>query len=138
MIVATTILAVAIVGLLSGLAGITRNAARLREYDRASQLARLRMNELLADYKFPRNTIVNGQFNPEITGGTEAGWRARITTPEISPVVVYNDFALDRADLEVWWMSAGQRRSIRLEGYRRRQMTDEDIAEHAGPAGPTR
>jgi general secretion pathway protein I len=131
MIVATTILGIAVVGLLSGLAGITRNAARLREYDRAAQLARLRMNELLADYKFPRNQQIAGEFAPEINGGTEAGWRAMVTTSEISPVLVFNDFALDRADLEVWWISGGQRRSIRLEGYRRRQMTDADLPEHA-------
>src|SRR5262249_17243765 len=53
MIVATTILGVAVTGLLSGLAGVTRNATRLREYDRAVQLARLRMNDLLADTKAP-------------------------------------------------------------------------------------
>src|SRR5689334_9648226 len=131
MFAATTILGVAVVGLLSGLAGITRNATRLREYDRAAQLARLRMNELLADYKFPRNQVVTGEFDPAITGGTHAGWAAQVTTAEISPVVVFNDFALDRADLEIWWMSGGQRRSMRLEGYRRRQMTDADLAEQA-------
>ena len=45
MVVATLIMAVAVVGLLSGISGATRNAARLRDYDRAVQLARLRMNE---------------------------------------------------------------------------------------------
>jgi len=128
MIVATTILGIAVVGLLSGLAGVTRNAARLREYDRASQLARLRMNDLLTDYKLPRNQAVSGEFDPQITGGGAAGWIATVTTTEVSPVVVFNDFALDRIDLEVWWMTGGQRRSMRLESYRRRQMTDEDLA----------
>ncbi len=69
MLVATTILGVAVVGLMSGLAGVTRNAARLREYDRAVQLARLRMNDLLADYKVPRNQSVGGEFDPAVTGG---------------------------------------------------------------------
>ncbi len=41
--------------------------------------------------------------------------------------MIYNDFALDRVDLEVWWMNGEQRRSFRLEGYRRRLMTDDDI-----------
>ena len=49
MMVATIIMAIAIVGLLSGISGATRNAARLRDYDRAVQLARLRMNDLLVD-----------------------------------------------------------------------------------------
>jgi len=128
MLVATTILGVAVVGLLSGLAGVTRNAARLREYDRAVQLARLRMNDLLSDYKVPRNQNVAGEFDPAVTGGAVAGWTARVTTQEVSPVMVYNDFALDRIDLEVWWMNGEQRRFFRLEGYRRRQMTDADVA----------
>ncbi len=127
MIVATTILAVAVVGLLAGLAGITRNAARLREYDRAAQLARLRMNDLLTDYKAPRDQALAGLFDPRITGGVQAGWIAQVHTVEISPVVVYNDFALDRIALEVWWMAGAQRRSLRLEGYRRRQMTPDDL-----------
>ena len=128
MLVATTILGVAVVGLMSGLAGVTRNAARLREYDRAVQLARLRMNDLLSDYKVPRDQNVGGEFDPAVTGGAVAGWTARVSTQEISPVMVYNDFALDRIDLEVWWMNGEQRRFFRLEGYRRRQMTDADVA----------
>jgi general secretion pathway protein I len=127
MIVATTILGVAVVGLLSGLAGVTRNAARLREYDRAAQLARLRMNDILTDYKAPRNQLLSGSFDRQITGGAEAGWNAQVTTVEVSPVVIYNDFALDRIDLEVWWMAGTQRRSFKVEGYRKRQMKDEDI-----------
>jgi general secretion pathway protein I len=127
MIVATTILGVAVVGLLSAISGSTRNAIRLREYDRAVQLARLRMNDLLADLKAPKNTPLAGTFDPQVTGGIESGWRALVTTAEISPVIVYNDFALDHVELEVWWLASSQRRSFRLEGYRRRQMTQEDI-----------
>src|SRR5713101_2929173 len=127
MIVATTILGIAVVGLLSGLSGATRNAIRLREYDRAVQLGRLRMNDLLADVKAPKYTQLAGMFDPQVTGGIEAGWRALVTTAEISPVIVYNDFALDHVELEIWWMAGPQRRAFHLEGYRRRQMTQEDI-----------
>ena len=126
MIVATTILGIAVVGLMAGLAGVTRNAARLREYDQAAQLARLRMNDLLADYKVPHNQTVGGQFDPGITGGTAAGWTAVVTTVEVSPAQIVNDFALDRVDLQVWWMTGEQRRTMRLEGYRRRLMTVDD------------
>ncbi len=49
MIVATLIMGIAVVGLLSGISGATRNAARLRDYDRVAQVARWRMNELLVD-----------------------------------------------------------------------------------------
>ena len=127
MLVATTILSVAVVGLMSCLSAISRNAAHLREYDRGAQLARLRMNDLLTDYDFPRNQAMSGGFDPAITGGVTAGWTARVTTVEVSQVLVFNDFALDRIDLEVWWTAGQQRRSVRLEGYRRRQMKDEDI-----------
>jgi hypothetical protein len=129
MIVASTIFAVAVVGLMAGLSGVTRNASRLREYDRAVQLARLRMNDLLADVKLPRNTEIDAPFDPQITGGVQAGWRAKVTTAEVSPIRMMNDFALDRIDLEVWWMAGDQRRILRVEGYRRRLLTAEDVAE---------
>jgi len=125
MIVATTILGVAVVGLLAGLSGTTRNAARLREYDRAVQLARLRMNDLLADTTLPHETSLEGGFDPQLTGGIEAGWRAMVTIAEVSRG---NDFAIDRIQLEVWWMEAGQRRAFQLESYRRRVMKPEDAA----------
>jgi general secretion pathway protein I len=128
MIVATTILGIAVVGLMAGLAGVTRNAARLREYDRAAQLAKLRMNDLLADYKVPRNQPVGGQFAPEVTGGSTAGWNALVTTVEVPRTPIVNDFALDRVDLEIWWTTGEQRRSFKLEGYRRRLLTPEDQA----------
>lgn len=126
MLVSTTILGIAVVGLMAGLAGVTRNAARLREYDRAAQLARLRMNDLLTDYKMPRNQPISAQFDLAMTGGAQAGWQAVVTTVEVSPAPVFNDFALDRVDLQVWWMTGEQRRTLHLEGYRRRQMTPED------------
>jgi general secretion pathway protein I len=129
MIVATTILGVAVTGLLAGLAGATRNAARLREYDRAVQLARVRMNDLLADTKAPHRVPLEGMFDPQVTGGTECGWRAIVTVNEVSPVMVPNDFTLDRVQLEVWWMAGGQRRNLQLEGYRRRPMKPEDLEE---------
>ena len=49
MIVATVILAVAVVGVMAGISAALRNAARLTSYDRAVQLARQRMNDLLLD-----------------------------------------------------------------------------------------
>ena len=88
MIVATTIMAIAVVGLLSGISGATRNAARLRDYDRVVQLARLRMNELLVDQRLPRDTVLAGAFDPAQTGGLEAGWQARLTTFEMPPAGV--------------------------------------------------
>ena len=106
MVVATLIMAIAVVGLLSGISGATRNAARLRTYDRAVQLARLRMNDLLMDYTMPRETPVSGTFDPVLTGGVESGWRARLSNFEMPPVPAPGQLALDRIELEVWWLPA--------------------------------
>ncbi|MCU1235712.1 MAG: hypothetical protein JWP63_3679 [Candidatus Solibacter sp.] len=127
MLVATTIMGVAIAGLMSGLSNSTRNAARLRDYDRAVQLARLRMNDLLADMRLPRNTPLEGQFAPQITGGLTAGWTARVTKAERSPSPAPGDFTLDRIQLEIWWMNGDRRRTMQLESYRRRSLRPEDI-----------
>jgi general secretion pathway protein I len=133
MLVATTIMGIAIAGLMSALSNSTRNAARLRDYDRVVQLARLRMNELLADMRVPRNTPLEGQFAPEITGGLNAGWRARVTTAEKSPAPSVGDFSLDHIELEIWWMAGDQRRSFALESYRRRSLRPEDMQSELAP-----
>jgi general secretion pathway protein I len=127
MVVATAIMGIAIVGLLSGISGAARNAARLREHDRAVQLARLRMNDLLLDDALPRDAEVEGTFEGSLTGGIEAGWRARRSIFEMPPAPVPGGFALDRIQLEVWWMSGAQRRTFTLDGFRRRTLKPEDI-----------
>jgi hypothetical protein len=125
MIVATTLMGIAVVGLLAGITGATRNAARLRDYDRVVQLARLRMNDLLAD---PRhNVVLQGAFPPALAGGLDSGWRAQVSTAETSPNAVAGEFALDRIELEIWWMAGDRRRTFPLEGYRRRIMRAEEL-----------
>jgi general secretion pathway protein I len=128
MIVATTIMGVAVVGLLSGISTSTRNAARLRDYDRVVQLARLRMNDLLVDDRIPQNTVIAGEFDKALTGGLLAGWRATVTLAETAPAPAPGDFGLDRIQLEVWWMAGADRRTFPLESYRRRVLRDADIA----------
>jgi hypothetical protein len=118
---------IAIVGLLSGISGAARNAARLREHDRAVQLARLRMNELLVDDRMPRDVEVSGAFAPEVSGGIASGWRARRSIYKLPPAPVPGGFALDRIELEVWWTSGAQRRTFTLDGYRRRILKQEDM-----------
>ncbi len=120
MLVASTIMAIAVVGLLAGIAGATRNAARLRDYDRAVELARFQMNELLLNQMLPRDSVIDGDFDPALTGGIEAGWQARITTFERPPNPGPNQLALDRIELEIWWMAGPTRRTFTLDGYRPR------------------
>ena len=126
--VAATIMAIAIVGLMAGISSSTRNASRLREYDRVTQLAQLRMNELLVDWKTPHNVMLEGQFDPAIAGGMIAGWRARLTNFEQPPQPAPGDLVLDRLELEVWWMNGRQRRSFSLEGFRERTLKPSDLS----------
>jgi general secretion pathway protein I len=127
LIVATTIMAVAVVGLLAGLSSSTRNAARLLDYDRAVQLARLRMNDLLLDQRVPLNVPVEGRFDPSISGGLEAGWRARVSTAEMPPAPAPGQTSIQRVELEVWWTSGTQRRNFTLEGFRYGRLRQQDI-----------
>ncbi len=119
MIVATLIMAIAVVGLLASISGSARNAARLRDYDRVVQLGRLRMNDILADPSGP----MSGMFDAGMTGGMEAGWEAQITPFEAPPMPGPGALTLDQVRLEIWWMVGSQRRTFTLEGLRRRVMT---------------
>jgi len=118
MLVASTIMAIAIVGLLTAISGATRNAARLRDYDRAVQLARLRMNELLADTTLPRDQVLTGIFDPMLTGGLEVGWQARVTMVEMPPSPSAGQPSLERIELQLWWISGAERRSFTLDAHR--------------------
>jgi len=132
MIVATTIMGIAVVGLLSGISASTRNAARLREYGRVVQLARLRMNELLVDPRVPRDVVLAGPYDPALSGGLIAGWQARVTAFEMPPVASPGQMALDRIELQVWWMAGTQRRTFTLDGFRPRTLKPEDFVPGAG------
>ena len=127
MIVATLIMAIAIVGLMSGISGATRNAAHLRDYDRVAQLARLRMNDLLVDPHLPRNVMLNGSFDPSQTGGIESGWRAMVTLFEIPPRPAPGQLGLEQIRLEIWWMSGSERRTFALESLRRKVLQEQDM-----------
>jgi general secretion pathway protein I len=127
MLVATTIMGVAIAALMTGLSGATRNAARLRDYDRVVQLARLRMNDILADRRVPRNTQLSGTFPPELVGGLHAGWTAVVTVATKTPQPMTGAYSIDRVLMELWWMAGSQRRTLTLESYRGRQLLPEEV-----------
>jgi len=133
MIVATTIMGIAVVGLLAAISGSVRNASKLREYGRAVQLARLQMNELLVNQRFPRNVPVQGGFDRSMSGGLDAGWQARLTTFEMPPAPAPGQIALDRIELEVWWTAGSQKRTFFLESYRPRTLTALDLVPVGAP-----
>lgn len=133
MLVATTIMGIAVAGLMSGLASTTRNAAHLRDYDRVVQLARLRMNSLLAEPRVPLNMSREGGFDRALTGDLECGWRARVSVFEQPPSPMAGDYVLDRVEVEIWWKSGGQRHTFPLETYRRRTLRPEEVTPGALP-----
>jgi general secretion pathway protein I len=118
-LVATLIMGIAVAGILSGMAGAARNAARLTDYDRATLLAKQKMDELLMDRNAPRNQDIAAEFDPALTGGVRSGWHARVAPFEATPGANSALWDLDRLELEIWWMSGATRRSFALEGFRR-------------------
>lgn len=118
-LVATVIMAVAVSAMLTSITGAMRNASRLTGYNRAAQLARQKMDELLVSTPpLQDGMFLEGGWDPALTGGVPAGWRARVTLferpdpPGPGPV-------LDRVELEIWWMDGDKRKTFLLEGFQR-------------------
>ena len=129
-LVAATIMGIAVVGVLSALSGTMRSAARLTDYDRAVMLSRSKLDELLLDAQFPADAVVQGDFDPALMGGLEGGWRARMTPFETPPGypkgAAPTDQILDRLELQIWWISNGQRHTFAVAGYRTDKVLRED------------
>ena len=113
MIVATALMSIAVVGLLSLLSGTLANAARVKQYDRAAMLARTKMNELLLLSPLPVGQPLGGQWD------NSTGWKAVAEPFERPPNAGPGMLQLVRINLEVWWMADNQRKSVTLEGFRR-------------------
>ena len=112
--VATLVMAIAVTGLLSALSTSMQNASRLTAYDRAVQLSRQKMDELLmTSAKLPVGVPIEGAFD------AHTGWRARITPFDKPDPVGPGMPVLERVELEIWWMNGEQRRTFALEGFRR-------------------
>lgn len=129
-LVATTIMALTIVGLVSLLSNTARNAARLTDYDRATILAKRRMDELLVDRRMPRYVTVEGVWPAEVTGSVSVGWKARIQPFDYPPSFGAGTQVLDRIELSVAWKGGGtQLRTFTVEGYRTGVLTGDDAAQ---------
>jgi general secretion pathway protein I len=131
-LVASVIMAIAVVGLFTSLTTSMKGAARLTDYDRGAMLARTKMDELLAQSRLPRMTELQGSFDPAVTAGMEAGWRARISPFESLPGAPAGTLALDRIELEIWWLVGENRKTFTLEGFRKVTITPEEAAQR-GP-----
>lgn len=113
MIVATAIMGIAVVGLLSLISATLANAARVKQYDRAAMLARSKMNELLVQEPLPLGQSMGGQWD------ASTGWTAQADVFERPPNPAPGLYQMVRLNLEVWWIADGERKSVKLEGLRR-------------------
>jgi general secretion pathway protein I len=126
-LIATAIMGIAVAGLLGNLSASVSNAARLTDSDRAALLARRKMDELLIEKRLPLIVEFAGPFAPELTGGRDSGWRARVLPFEYQGRPAPGQPMLEQIQLEVWWMKSGQRRVIQLEAFRIAQLTAEEV-----------
>ncbi|HEX5228137.1 MAG TPA: type II secretion system protein [Bryobacteraceae bacterium] len=127
-LVATLIMAIAVAGLMGAISTSIRNAARLTDHDRAVQLARQKMDELLIATGLEKGIPFEGTWGPEVTGGSNMGWIARLTPFELPKGHAMGQPFVERIELEIWWMNGTQRRSFRLEGFHRAILTKNDLA----------
>lgn len=122
--VATFIMAIAVVALLSNLTTSLRTASRLTDHDRAAMLARHKMEELLLVPILPTAQVLEGAFSPEETGGARARWRARAVVFEAPPGAGPGIEILERVELRIDFGApeSNTGRSFSLEAYRRRPL----------------
>jgi hypothetical protein len=77
------------------------------------------MDQLLLDQRLPRGPAFGEEYDPSLTGGVRSGWNARVALFEKPPQAPPALGVLERLELEVWWMRGEERRSVRLEAFRR-------------------
>ncbi len=118
-LVATMIMAIAVVTLLSALSVSMRNAARLTAHDRMAMVGRSKMDELLVDYDLPLEAELDGSLPPSLTGGEPAGYHAALGIFDAPPQAAPGTPILQRIALHVWWKENGRDRALDLESYRR-------------------
>jgi general secretion pathway protein I len=126
-LIATLIMAIAVAGLMGTISTSLRNAARLTDHDRAVLLGHQKMDELLIATGLEKGVPFDGTWGPEATGGSEMGWRARLTPFEVPKGGGVGRPFVERVELEIWWMNGSQRRSFRLESFHRAVLTKADL-----------
>ncbi|MFN0107143.1 MAG: prepilin-type N-terminal cleavage/methylation domain-containing protein [Bryobacteraceae bacterium] len=132
--VATFIMAVAVVALLSNLTTSLRNASRLTDHDRAALLARHKMDELLLISRLPQMQVIEGRFDPSQSSGMDAAWRARATVFEFMPGAGPGSEILERVELQILLQNGGRVKSFSMEGFRKRRLLPDEPPPAAGGA----
>ncbi|HEX4810938.1 MAG TPA: prepilin-type N-terminal cleavage/methylation domain-containing protein [Bryobacteraceae bacterium] len=124
--VATLIMAIAVVGLLSNLHVSLRNTARLTDYDRATVFAQHKMDDLLSSTALPNYQQISGPYDPGAGDAQDGGWRALARPFEFAPNPQVGDQVLQRVELEIWWNNGDRKRSFTLEGFRKSVLSQGD------------
>jgi general secretion pathway protein I len=126
-LVATAVMAIAVTAAVTALRTSLRHADRQMELDRIGNLARRKMEDLLAERLNPHCQPFGANFPIAYTGGLEAGWTA-LQTPYETAVLPAGPGApaLERIQLEIWWKTQSGRKTMRLEAYRRTTLTQVD------------
>jgi len=115
-LVAATIMAIAIGTLLASINTSLSNASRLSERDRATLEAKRLLDEILADQSIAEGAAPAGRIDPSV-GLPEGAWRAQVTRFEAGPGGPGSRL-LQRIAVEVTWRSGLTPRRAFLEGYR--------------------
>jgi hypothetical protein len=126
-------MAIAVAGLMSAISTSLRNAARLTDHDRAVLLGHQKMDELLIATDLEKGVPFEGTWGPDVTGGTDMGWRARLTPFEIPKGGGLGRPFVERVELQIWWVIGSQRRSFTLESFHRALLSKADLTAGAGP-----
>ena len=127
--VATLIMGIAIVGLMSNLHVSLRNTGRLTDYDRATLFAQHKMDELLSVAALPNYQPLNGTFDPGTGDPNAGGWQALPRPFEYPPHPAPGTRVLQRIELQIWWTNGDRRRTYTLEGFRPSVLTQVEAAQ---------
>jgi general secretion pathway protein I len=132
-IVASSIMAIAVVGLLAAISTSMRGASRLTEYDRASLVAQRKMDELLANPLLRPGVRLEGALDQTQTGGLNGGWAAHTSIFEAPPQAAPGTPYLMRIGLQVWWQRGELKRTFDIEAFRRGILRRGDVPEAPAP-----
>jgi general secretion pathway protein I len=127
LLVATTIMGVAVAALLGAMSASVRNQARVAGVERLALSARRQMEALLAEKDLPRFTALEGVVERDAAGKPLAGWVARVTPFEPPRGAGAGTEVLDHVRLEVWRLEGTRRTALTLDGYRRARLVPADL-----------
>ena len=123
MIVATTLLSLAIVGLLGVVRTSLANTMRVQEYDRVAMLARSTMSEIWVQDPLPVPAQMSGYYDGN------SGWEAIVEPFEMPFVVRAGGVMVARIELSVWWRTEGRKKIQVFNGFKRVLITPDHIRE---------